>query len=263
MKLNSESVSGAGVLPPTQGCYGQQAGTSPAPHPQGTPTHPQDPVNLRQPWPPRHGTLGSCAQGRACPSPWHTDVTALLETRSPPGSTGSPTLVGKDPIYNAATAPLPLISPFLQPPNQELTKNRAPREVQEGGSPPAPVKGEELGEGTVTCPTDQGCQGTGRQPSTGEKACPSRQWATWGASLNVLEVLGSSRPTTGKHRASSSREKPAHWGRSGGRQGEELSCLPSFLPCPHGTKRSIPGHPLCHFTQAEVGKDTGQTLHPH
>lgn len=160
-----------------------------------------------------------------------------------PGSSSNPkfvTLMGRDPICNAAISRLPLASPFLCPQNQELPKNRAlGRGFRKVGTRQPQSKGEEPGEDTTTCLGDHTRKGQPGSLASGRGRVP-RQLDTlgagggaWEAALNVLEVLGSSQPRpTGKCTASLSREKPASWGRSKGRQGRPSVLSSQLLDLP-------------------------------
>lgn len=113
-------------------------------------------------------------------------------------------------------------------------------------------------------PDRQECKETGRQAAQpGEKACPWRQLATWEAGLNALEVLESSQPrTSGKHRTSISREKPARQGRSRAGKGDGCPVFPTSRLALLG-QEVIAGRLLSHFTRATVSKGTAQTLSLH
>lgn len=113
----------------------------------------------------------------------------------------------------------------LHPQNQELPKNRAlGRGFRKVGTLQPQNKGEEPGEGTAMCPMDQARKGTARQPRIGEGRVSIEAAGHLGGGLGGCpECSGSSGKfparTTRKCSASLSREKPASWGRSEGRQG--------------------------------------------
>lgn len=147
------------------------------------------------------------------------------------------TLVGKDPICNAAMSRLPLVSPPCTHKTRSYQRIEPSGEASGRWEPSSPRTKERSQERAQQCV--QWTKHTRGQPgslASGRGRVHRGSWTpggAWEAALNVLEVLGSSQPrTTRKCSASLSREKPASWGSSEGRHGGPSALyLPDFSTC--------------------------------
>lgn len=175
------------------------------------------------------------------------------------------TLVGKDPICNAAMSRLPLVSPPCTHKTRSYQRIEPSGEASGRWEPSSPRTKERSQKRAQQCVQwTKHARGQPGSLASGRGRVHRGSWTpggTWEAALNVLEVLGSSQPrTTRKCSASLSREKPASWGRSEGRQGGRLSSI--FPTSRLAPARCIPGCLLHHFTQTSLSKGAKQTPHP-
>lgn len=144
------------------------------------------------------------------------------------------TLVGKDPICNAAMSRLPLVSPPCTHKTRSYQRIEPSGEASGRWEPSSPRTKERSQERAQQCVQwTKHARGQPGSLASGRGRVHRGSWTpggAWAAALNVLEVLGSSQPrTTSKCSASLSREKPAGWGRSEGRHGGRLPLASQLL----------------------------------
>lgn len=202
---------------------GRQSRTPPTGH-----THlPWGPWEPRAALAPKTQCLWWCDEGTRLPRPRLTHCHSAGDKflGPSPGSSSNPTfmtLVGKDPICNAAMSRLPLVSPPCTHKTRSYQRIEPSGEASGRWEPSSPRTKERSQERAQRCvhwtkPArgQPGSLASGRGRVHRGRGTPG---GAWEAALNVLEVLGRSQPrTTRKCSASLSREKPASWGRSEGR----------------------------------------------